>query len=78
MGRKILIDTRKISYSDVRGSMSVAKNIPAPEQYLGFSVGTDRCLADWSQIVGYFSCLMLVRDLRLQRSGRAQKVAPSS
>jgi len=32
----------------------VDARIISPEEYLGFAVGADRCLADWEQVVGYF------------------------
>ncbi len=31
--------------------------IPSPEQQFGFAPGTDRKLADWTQLVGYFRTL---------------------
>ncbi|MBN2335683.1 hypothetical protein JXL21_08990 [Candidatus Bathyarchaeota archaeon] len=31
-----------------------SNNVPAPEEHLGFRVGTDRKLADWPEIVDYF------------------------
>ena len=34
-----------------------AQGIPTPESVLGYRVGADRKLADWSQIVGYFEKL---------------------
>ena len=34
-----------------------AAQIPSPREHLGFDVGADRQLADWGQIVGYFSKL---------------------
>ena len=30
------------------------EGVPAPEEHLGFNVGTDRKLADWPEIVDYF------------------------
>lgn len=35
----------------------MVNRIVTPEQYLGFAVGSDRCLADWNQIVGYYQML---------------------
>jgi hypothetical protein len=34
-----------------------AQGIPTPDSHLGFAVGEDRKLADWSQITGYFAKL---------------------
>jgi hypothetical protein len=34
-----------------------ASQLPSPREHLGFEVGADRQLADWGQIVGYFSKL---------------------
>src|SRR5437773_612654 len=36
---------------------AVSADVPTPESVLGFSVGEDRKLADWTQIVGYFQKL---------------------
>ena len=37
-------------------------NILKPEDYLGFKPGTDRKLADWSQIVEYFMKISQLSD----------------
>jgi hypothetical protein len=34
-----------------------AQGVPSPSSYLGFQLGADRTLADWSQITGYFATL---------------------
>ncbi len=34
--------------------LPAAPQIPSPESVLGFKVGEDRKLADWSQVVDYF------------------------
>src|SRR5919106_3414005 len=34
-----------------------ASQLPSPREHLGFEVGADRQLADWGQIVGYFTKL---------------------
>ena len=34
-----------------------AAEVPSPESVLGFRVGEDRKLADWTEIVGYFNKL---------------------
>ena len=34
-----------------------ARMVPSPQQHLGFAIGADRTLADWSQIAGYFQRL---------------------
>jgi len=36
---------------------AVSAEVPTPESVLGFKVGEDRKLADWTQIVGYFQKL---------------------
>src|SRR5688572_18533810 len=38
-------------------SGNAAAQIPSPREHLGFEIGADRQLADWGQIVGYFSRL---------------------
>ncbi|MFN2397711.1 MAG: M14 family zinc carboxypeptidase [Gemmatimonadaceae bacterium] len=38
-------------------SSTAAQGVPAPDSHLGFQVGADRKLADWSQIVAYFGKL---------------------
>ncbi len=35
------------------GHSAAAQNLPTPEQYLGFRVGTDKKLATWPQVVAY-------------------------
>ena len=36
------------------GGAAAADTVPSPDAVLGFRVGADRQLADWTQIVGYF------------------------
>jgi hypothetical protein len=38
-------------------SLAAAQGPPSPESFLGFRVGEDRKLADWTQIVAYFRAL---------------------
>jgi len=40
-----------------RARPAVSADVPTPELVLGFKVGEDRKLADWTQIVGYFQKL---------------------
>lgn len=56
--------------------MNVKNIIPTPEQYLGFSVGADRCLADWSQIVGYFRLLDASPRFKVTEIGRSTEDRP--
>jgi hypothetical protein len=52
---------------------------PTPESVLGFRPGTDRQLADWTQIVDYFRRLDAASDrVRVGRWGARRKTAPSS
>ncbi len=47
-----------------------SQGIPTPATYLGFEVGTDRRLADWEEITGYFSLLANKSDrVRLDTLG---------
>jgi Zinc carboxypeptidase len=34
-----------------------AAHVPSPDEYLGFTLGADRQLADWSQVTGYMAAL---------------------
>jgi hypothetical protein len=43
-----------------------AAQVPSPDSFLGFTVGTDRKLADWGEITGYFD--------RLARASRRVKL----
>jgi len=38
----------------------MARQLISPRDYLGFSIGMDRCLANWEQIVGYCQLLSAV------------------
>ncbi len=44
------------------GSAQTAEPIPSPESVLGFEVGADRRLADWTEITGYMSRLAEASD----------------
>ncbi|HEY5417794.1 MAG TPA: M14 metallopeptidase family protein, partial [Gemmatimonadaceae bacterium] len=46
-----------LSASAAAQSARVARTVPSPQQHLGFAIGADRTLADWSQITGYFQRL---------------------
>src|SRR5918997_575950 len=41
----------------IHSSTVLDAQLPTPREHLGFDVGTDRQLADWGQIVGYFAKL---------------------
>ncbi len=41
---------------------AVAQNLPTPEQYLGFKVGTDRKLATWEQVINYMQMAAKASD----------------
>lgn len=59
-----------LSYAD-------AARIPAPEEYLGFSPGTDYRLADYDQITGYFHRIDQLSDrLKLLRVGESSYGRP--
>ena len=51
------------------------QEIPSPEKFLGFQVGADRKLAEWQQVVGYFTKLgessdrVVVQELGLTTQG---------
>ncbi|MBX6364290.1 MAG: peptidase M14 [Gemmatimonadetes bacterium] len=47
-----------------------AGGIPSPEAYLGFRVGEDRKLADWTQITGYMEKLAASPRVRLDTLGK--------
>ena len=38
-------------------AMAGAQQIPSPASHFGFEPGTDRKLADWTQLVGYYDAL---------------------
>jgi hypothetical protein len=47
------------------------KGVPSPEEYLGFKVGEDRRLADWPEIVAYFSKVAETSDrVKLEELGK--------
>ena len=41
-------------------ALAQSARIPSPSEHLGFQVGADRTLADWSQITGYFARLATI------------------
>lgn len=51
-------------------------NIPTPEDYLGFTVGADKSLADWNQIVGYFDLLRLSPRFLVEEIGTSTEGRP--
>ncbi len=54
-----------------------AQSIPTPADHLGFQPGSDRRLADYTQILGYFQALDAVSErLRLERIGETAEGRP--
>jgi zinc carboxypeptidase len=62
-------------------ALATAQRVPAPESVLGFRVGEDRKLADWTDIVGYFRMVdaasprVLVEEVGKTTEGRPFLVA---
>ncbi|MGH9792996.1 MAG: M14 family zinc carboxypeptidase, partial [Candidatus Acidiferrales bacterium] len=55
----------------------VAQSLPAPEQYLGFRVGTDRKLATWPQVVEYMHMAARASDrVRVEELGKSTNSHP--
>ncbi|MGH9814830.1 MAG: M14 family metallopeptidase, partial [Candidatus Acidiferrales bacterium] len=55
----------------------VAQSLPAPEQYLGFRVGTDRKLATWPQVVEYMHMAARASDrVRVEELGKSTNGHP--
>jgi zinc carboxypeptidase len=58
------------------GAASAQAAVPSPGDFLGFEVGADRTLADWTQIAAYFHALdagsprVLVREVGKTTEGR--------
>src|SRR5262249_51378991 len=60
MSRTVLYLRRVLLWSLICGcaaGLTLQAKIPSPKEFLGFEVGEDRKLADWSQIVQYFTLL---------------------
>lgn len=56
---------------------SVASNVPAPADVLGFTPGDDRKLASWSQVVDYFKRLDAASDrVKFEELGKTTMGAP--
>jgi hypothetical protein len=50
---------------------------PSPESVLGFRLGEDRVLADWTQLVGYYKALDAASDrVRVEEVGRTTEDRP--
>ncbi|MGI6357741.1 MAG: M14 family metallopeptidase [Bacillota bacterium] len=57
--------------------MKPRREISSPEQHLGFPVGSDRRLANWEQIAGYFTLLAEQADcLQLEELGKSTEGRP--
>jgi hypothetical protein len=58
-----------------------AAEVPSPDRFLGFTVGADRTLADWTQVAAYFRALdaasprVVVREVGRTTGGRPFLVA---
>ena len=58
------------------GTVPARAAVPSPAEFLGFEVGADRTLADWTQIAAYFHALdaasprVLVREVGRTTEGR--------
>ncbi|HIH88471.1 TPA: hypothetical protein HA344_04575 [Candidatus Bathyarchaeota archaeon] len=51
--------------------------VPSPKEYLGYSVGEDRRLADWPEIVGYFGKVAAASDrVRFEKLGKTTEGNP--
>ena len=57
--------------------VTVSKNIPAPEEMLGFRPGDDRKLASWSQVIEYFHKLDAASErVKFEELGKSTMRAP--
>ena len=55
----------------------IMRAVPSPEEFLGFRIGDDRKLADWPEIVGYFSRVAASSDrVKLEELGRSTEGNP--
>ena len=53
------------------------KGVPSPEEHLGFRVGEDRKLADWPEIVEYFTMVAKASDrVRIEELGKTTEGNP--
>ena len=58
-------------------ALAAGQGAPSPESVLGFRVGEDRKLADWTQIVGYFRALDAVSPrLTVEEVGKTTEGRP--
>lgn len=56
---------------------SMAQSVPRPAEHFGFEPGTDRKLANWTQLTGYYEALAAASDrVRLDTLGRTTKDRP--
>jgi hypothetical protein len=56
----------------VFAATAAAQSLPAPEQYLGFKVGTDRKLATWEQVINYMQMAAKASDrVRYTEAGKS-------
>src|SRR5262249_19059375 len=59
------------------GAPLPAAEVPSPQSVLGFRVGDDRKLADWSQIVDYMRKLAAASDrVRVEEVGKTTEGRP--
>jgi len=58
-------------------SVSASAQVKSPRDFLGFRVGDDKKLADWSQITGYFNGLDAASDrVRVDEAGKTTLKKP--
>lgn len=66
-----------IALSILTSGPAQAATVPSPESVLGFAPGTDRRLADWTQIVDYFQKLDAASDrVQVQDVGKTTEGRP--
>lgn len=69
--------TRRASRNDQPPRATVAANVPAPSNVLGFTPGDDRKLASWAQVVDYFKKLSAASDrVKFEELGKTTMGAP--
>jgi hypothetical protein len=69
--------TRRAPNATTTTHATVAANVPAPSDVLGFTPGDDRKLASWSQVVDYFKRLSATSDrVKFEELGKTTLGAP--
>lgn len=73
----IFVSFLAISANAQHGHLGAPKDIPAPEDVLGFKPGDDRKLASWSQVIEYFKKLDAASDrVKFEELGKSTMDAP--